>query len=160
MKKIMTVLLICVFLLCGCENFNYDLMVCNYHGMESLKYEIRYWKDEILSIASVEYLDLREFNDEFFESRMQYLKNDANVLGYYRGIETYIEEDDREITRRIVVDIEKYDCINDRFGIIQADLEEADLESVEALRNKLMNSGCECDVLVTTEAQKPTEDAY
>lgn len=159
MKKLIT-FIACVFLLCGCEDFNYDLMVCKYHGMESLKYEIRYAQDKVLSITSVEYLDLREFNDALFKSRMQYLKNDANVLGYYRGIEAYIEEDNREITRRMVVDVDKYDIINDRFNLFLVDFVEEDFASVEALRNKLVESGNECDVLVTTHEQKPEEDVY
>ena len=161
MKKLM-IFIVCVLLLSGCSVFDYEMMVCNYNNSPTTTYEIRYTDKKIRDIMIVEQIDLSNLSQKDYNNQLRRLRNATNVIGYARGIDTYLEENGTDITKKIVINIKSYNCINDRLGLIPIELSEDDLASVEALRTRLVENSFACDVLVTTQPQEMevSEDGF
>lgn len=154
MKKIGIVSLLCLFLLGGCGSFDYEMMICDYKSMQFKSYEIRYSGHDVKNIVLVEYVDLREYPDDLYESQIEKMKERIKTQDKYAGIDTYLEDDNREVSFKTVIDINNYDCYKDSLNLLLFELTKEDLSSVETLRNVFLNHSFECDELVTFEIEK------
>lgn len=154
MKKVGIVSLLCLLLLGGCGSFDYEMMVCDYKSMQFKSYEIRYSGHDVKNIVLVEYTDLREVPDDVYESRLEQMQKRIKIQDKYAGISTYLEDDNREVFFKTVIDIDDYDCYKDSLNLLFFNLTKEDLESVETLRNVFLSHSFECDELVTFEMEK------
>lgn len=153
MKKLLAVFSIMLITLSGCKGFDYDMMVCSYHGMQSLSYEVRYEQEKILNIAVVEYQDLRNVSDKEYEKQLKTIEKLRDEREEYSGIKTSLENNDREITLYTEINYEKYNCNKDSLSLLQVKLQKKDFKDVQTLREKLLQNRFDCDEIVAKDQQ-------
>lgn len=153
MKKIFALALLTLVTLSGCDTFDYDMMVCGYHGMGSLTYEIRYKDGDIKNIAVVEYQDLRSVSDETYEKQLENIEKLRKRRERYDGIKTSLEDNEKEVTLYTEIDYTKYDCNKDKLSLLQIKLQKKDFKDVNTLRDKLLSNTFECDEIVGKNEQ-------
>lgn len=153
MKKLFILALLALVTLSGCDTLDYDMMVCGYHGMDSLKYEIRYKDNDIKNIAVVEYQDLRSVSDETYEKQLENIEKLRERRERYDGIKTSLEDNEKEVTLYTEIDYSKYDCNKDKLSLLQIKLQKKDFKDVKTLRDKLLSNSFECDEIVVKNEQ-------
>lgn len=149
MRKWVMVLFALCFLT-GCNDFNFDTMVCSLNTQKT-SYEIKYRDEKVIGLSLVEEKDFTQFSEDDFNRVIEQLENLTNKHNDIKGIEESMEVDGRWVTITMIVDYEEYDVEQDILNIFKSDLKQSDFETVSTLRNVLMQAGFTCDPIATNK---------
>lgn len=149
MKKI-SILLLLVVLLSGCELFDTNAMVCEY-PLDPVSYEVRYNSEDISRFTIVEIRDYTNYKESYFESKEKEAQETAKIYEDVGGLKQDVSVDGKIISIYLEVDFNVYDIDKDEMNIINLPLKKSDFADVRTLRKFFVNKGYQCDEIVDSK---------
>lgn len=149
MKKI-SILLLLVFMLSGCELFDVNASVCEY-PLDPVSYEITYNAEDITRFTIIEIRDYTNYKEAYFEKRKTKAEESAEALNGVDGLKQDVSIDGKVISIYLEVDFAIYDIDKDEMNVINLPLKQKDFTDVKTLRKFFVNKGYHCDEIVDSK---------
>lgn len=149
MKKI-SILLLLVVMLSGCELFDTNAMVCEY-PLDPVSYEVNYNSEDISRFTIVEIRDYTNYKESYFESKEKEASETAKIYNEIDGLKQDVSVDGKIISIYLEVDFNVYDIDLDEMDIIHLPLKKSDFTDVKTLRKFFVNKGYQCDEIVDSK---------
>lgn len=149
MKKI-SILLLLVVMLSGCELLDTNTMVCEY-PLDPVSYEVSYNSEDISRFTIVEIRDYTNYKESYFESKEKEAKETAEIYEDVDGLKQNVSVDGKVISIYLEVDFKVYDIDVDEMNIINLPLKKSNFTDVRTLRKFFVNKGYQCDEIVDSK---------
>lgn len=149
MKKI-SVLLLLVFMLSGCDLFNLNTMVCEY-PLDPVTYEISYDGNDITRFTITEVRDYTNYKDAYVEDKVKEVNDRSEELNKVEGLNEDVSVDGKVITIHLDIDFNVYDIDKDESNVINLPLKQWHFPAVKDVRQFFVNKGYKCDELVDSK---------
>lgn len=148
MKKISVLLLL--ILLCGCDLFNVNAMVCEY-PLDPVSYEVTYSSNEIDRFTIIEVKDYTNYKQSYFESKKKEAKERSEEINMIKGLKQDVSIDGEVISIYLEINYKEYDIDKDESDVIALPLKQSDFTDVKQMRKFFVNKGYHCDELVDSK---------
>lgn len=148
MKKISVLLLL--ILLCGCDLFNVNAMVCEY-PLDPVSYEVTYSSNKIDRFTIIEVKDYTNYKQSYFESKKKEAKERSEEINKIKGLKQDVSIDGEVISIYLEIDYKEYDIDKDESDVIALPLKQSDFTDVKQTRKFFVNKGYHCDELVDSK---------
>lgn len=149
MKKI-SILLLLVMVLSGCELFDTNAMVCEY-PLDPVSYEVSYNSEDISRFTIVEIRDYTNYKEAYFDSKKKEAEQSVKIYEDIDGLKQDVSVDGKMISIYLEVDFQVYDIDNDEMNVINLPLKKSDFTDVKTLRKFFVNKGYHCDEIVDSK---------
>lgn len=146
MKKISVVFAL-LLLISGCGNFDVDMMLCEKLN-DSYRYEVQYKKDKIHRLRVVRTWNYEQYNDEYYEARLEEAKQRKKDLNNTNGLTMDYTVDEKIVITTVSIDYDEYDIEKDKADVIPLELHEDNFKSIENIREVFVYNGYTCDEIV------------
>lgn len=149
MKKI-SILLLLILMLSGCELFDMNAMVCEY-PLDPVSYEVNYNSENISRFTIVEVRDYTNYKETYFKSKEKEAHQTAKIYNDIDGLKQDVSVDGKVISIYLEVDFNVYDIDKDEMNVINLPLKKSDFTDVKTLRKFFVNKGYRCDEIVDSK---------